>query len=278
MSFLGRLWKAITSFKGIQSEFRQKKGIVAESALIASLAAGGGAGAGAAGMSGAMATLYGLLGGAGIGAMGGLMGGDGLSTGDKNFNRDWTAAFNKMRMDQQKAQLPFLQDYYSQSQQNLPVAFDQILQQIQGMPPELQEQMWQYGKRGIAEGYGKAGTGLGEALAGQGTLQSGIAPQAWLNKVGLPQAQAYSDLGLQQTLQNFQQKNLGVGNLMSMLGQTPQVGAGGLNTLAMSQQQQQPVDWSSLGSMFAKGIGGLGQQPGTQPGAQSGADKYRYEL
>lgn len=210
----------------------------------------------------------GFLGGIGAALGAGLIGNlfnDGQATKDANFNRDWSAAFNQLNYKGQQAQLPFLQDYYKQAQGLTPEVFQQVQQQMGGMPPELMEQLWQYGKRGIAEGYGKAGTGLGEALAGQGTMRGGVAPQAWLDKIGLPQAQAMGDLGLQQVLQNFQQRNLGVSNAMGLLGGTPSPGAGSPNTINV--QQQQPVDWGALGSLFAKGIGGFGgQQPGTTPG------------
>ena len=212
-----------------------------------------------------------LLGGAaGVAGLFGGGGGNGIDEDTANKMQWGNYALQQNALAQQRALRDWMQYYYPQMQglnEKLMPLIQQRLQQP-GLPPELEQQVWGLARQRLAKGYGDVENQLGNIMASRGTLNSGPAMQAWLQKVGLPRAQGEQELGTNQALANYTAMQQAIQEAQAMFGIAPSPSGGGYS---MPQaQQQQPVDYASLGTLFAKGMGGLGNMFGKQPGIQGG--------
>ncbi len=224
-------------------------------------AAGTGAAAGAGGGIGlgGLGTLLGGIGGL-AGGIGGLFSG-GDEGGPEDLDIEMQRAINWEAQELARTLGPLQQQYYSNlfpQLNKLTSTLGPILQQqLQqpGLPPELEQQVWNLAKQRLARGAGDIESKLGHVLTSKNMLRSGEAPQAWLDKVGLPYLQELGTLGTQRGLANYDAFQRAIGNVQSFLGRTP--------TYSPSFSQiQQPTaddtDYAGLGSLFAKGLGQLG--------------------
>ena len=217
--------------------------------LAALIGAGGSIGSG----------LFGMFGG----------GGDDQSDADAQSQRAYNDA--QTRLASQNADFG---DWWNPQRQDIYKNLYPVIQnrlQGKGMDPELEQQIWKLGQQRIGKSYGQAGTQLGESLAGQGIGRGGVAPQAWLNQIGLPQAQATDQFSTERALANYQAQSQAIGEASNLFGQRGPTGTG-----LQQVQQDAPIDYSGIGGLFAKGGDALsgflskGNAPGTTPGNTGG--------
>ena len=231
-----------------------------------------------------MAILWPLIGavagGAAAGGVGGLMNQQNQESapgwvdyyGKKMASGNY--ALQQNQLSQQRTVRDWMQYYYPQmkglNEQLMPL-IQQRLQQP-GLPKELEQQVWQLAQQRLAKGYSGAENQLGNIMSSRGMLQSGPAMQSWMDKIALPRAQGEQQLGTDRAMANYSAMNDAISQALQMMGMAPNVqgGAGAGMQYPPQQQQQEPVDYSSLGTLFAKGMGGMfgGTSPGTKPTAQ----------
>lgn len=211
---------------------------------------------GAANVAGAGTGIAGMFGGGG--------GGDENPYSDKMLAGNY--ALQQNNLAQQRTLRDWMQYYYPQMKElneNLMPLIQQRLKQP-GLPPELEQQVWGLARQRLAKGYGDVENKLGNVLAGTGMMRSGPGIQSWMDKVALPRAQGEQQLGTDQALANYNAMQQAIQEAQQMMGMAPSPQGGGYSM--PQQQQQQPVDYSSLGTLFAKGMGGIGGMFGRQPG------------
>ena len=188
-------------------------------------------------------------------------------------------ALQQNQLSQQRTVRDWMQYYYPQmkglNEQLMPL-IQQRLQQP-GLPKELEQQVWQLAQQRLAKGYSGAENQLGNIMSSRGMLQSGPAMQSWMDKIALPRAQGEQQLGTDRAMANYSAMQQAIQEAMQMMGMAPNVqgGAGAGMQYPPQQQQQEPIDYSSLGALFAKGMGGLG---GTKPGTQPTAQQYNVNV
>lgn len=196
-------------------------------------------------------------------------GGDGGSTDEymTDEQKNYYAVQSQLaqqQLDWSKYMQPQLQQLYGQ----LGPLLQQQLQKP-GLPEDLETKVWQLARERMAKGYSGLSDQLGQLAASRGTLQSGATTQNWLDQVGLARAQGERELGVEKALANYQSQQQAISNAMGMMGGVPSNQSsmyGGM----MQPQQQQPMDYSGLGTLFAKLFQGDGNKPGTSPGIQGG--------
>ena len=142
-----------------------------------------------------------------------------------------------------------------------------------GLPPELDQQIWNLARNRLATGYNSLGTQLGEQAAGRGQLNSGATGQSWMDRVGLAQNTALNDMATQRAALNYDAMNQAIGQAQTFIGQNP-VSYAGTAMLSpyggSTSTEGKSTDYSGLGALFAQGASGLSNIWGRSPGIQGG--------
>lgn len=172
--------------------------------------------------------------------------------GGDNKQDDLADALNNLYKQQAEKGLSWM-NYYQPQMESLNNALMPVLtQSLQngGLPQELDESIWRNAQLRSAQGYDKLGDQLGSIMASRGTLNSGPALNAWMDKVGLAQAQDTSTMATEQAKTNYDYLQNAVKNAQTSLGLQPQ---SSYSTMNYSQDSN---DYSGWGSLIAKIMAG----------------------
>jgi hypothetical protein len=160
----------------------------------------------------------------------------------------------------------WMQTYYPQLTELSKTLSPLLTQRLQqpGLPPELEQSVWNLARQRLATGYEGLGNQIGNIASSRGMLQSGPVFQNWLNQVGLARAQGEQGMGVERAMANYQAMQDAINQSMTYMGLQGVSPSGQTSTT----QTQQPTDYSGMGSLFAKAIGMFGNKTGTQAGSQ----------
>lgn len=141
--------------------------------------------------------------------------------------------------------LPYMSDIMKQL---LPVLSGKLA--TPGVPTDVEKGWWQTGKQRIGQQYKDLATSASEALAGKGTLDSGVANKVMQN-LQTGEAKAYE--GLSTDIVNKQYEDLWKTIQYAMgygSGGPTSMAIPGLTPIKSTTTQDEGMDWEGLGSML----------------------------